>query len=328
MVPSLARSILVATDLGPSSDDTVRTAAKLAALTGAELHLLHVVDFPAVLPRAPEIGAPTFFGRFQAAERALKAQILRTVPADVVVGSRRVTMYAVDKAVAEYALSVDADLIVLGACRGRTDLHSKLSTTADRVIQTVDVPCLIAHRTLSVPLRRVVVPVDPGEPTSGPVEWGLHWCRALGAQQSERAPHSTVLTVLHVLPRAPGEGFVRFARGPANPGWNHAPGGVAEQAEAAPEVITNEERLWGERPAREIARFAERESADLLVVAARGHGVLRRLFFGSTSCALAREAPCPVLLLPPRLRLATAAEPINVRESAPDGTRDATAAPF
>ena len=42
------RSILVATDLTPASDEVVRAAAGIAAARGADLHLLHAFDFPSL----------------------------------------------------------------------------------------------------------------------------------------------------------------------------------------------------------------------------------------------------------------------------------------
>ena len=55
------------------------------------------------------------------------------------------------------------------------------------------------------------------------------------------------------------------------------------------------ELLEGE-PAHELAR-AGRE-LDLLVCGSRSDGPLTRLLLGSTSEALVREAPCPVMVLP------------------------------
>ncbi|HWK90556.1 MAG TPA: universal stress protein [Longimicrobium sp.] len=41
--------------------------------------------------------------------------------------------------------------------------------------------------------------------------------------------------------------------------------------------------------------------ADLLVMATHGYGAVRRALLGGTAQAVARRAPCPVLLVPPRL---------------------------
>lgn len=48
--------------------------------------------------------------------------------------------------------------------------------------------------------------------------------------------------------------------------------------------------------ARELVAFGD--EVDLLVVGSRGHGALRRLILGSTSMQLAREARCPLLIVP------------------------------
>ncbi len=46
-----------------------------------------------------------------------------------------------------------------------------------------------------------------------------------------------------------------------------------------------------------LARGAE-GGADLMVVGSRAYGPIRRVFLGSASTALMREAPCPVLVVP------------------------------
>ena len=49
-------------------------------------------------------------------------------------------------------------------------------------------------------------------------------------------------------------------------------------------------------PVDELLAFGDQ--VDLLVVASRGHGPLRRLLLGSTSAHLARSSRCPLLVLP------------------------------
>ena len=51
------------------------------------------------------------------------------------------------------------------------------------------------------------------------------------------------------------------------------------------------------RPASEIVLEADRFGADLLVVGARGHSVVERIFLGSVSSELVDQAPCPVLVV-------------------------------
>ena len=48
--------------------------------------------------------------------------------------------------------------------------------------------------------------------------------------------------------------------------------------------------------AKQLVAFGD--EVDLLVVGSRGHGALRRLILGSTSMQLAREARCPLLIVP------------------------------
>ena len=51
------------------------------------------------------------------------------------------------------------------------------------------------------------------------------------------------------------------------------------------------------RPASEIALEADRFGADLLVVGARGHSVVERMFLGSVSSEVVDQARCPVLVV-------------------------------
>ncbi len=52
-------------------------------------------------------------------------------------------------------------------------------------------------------------------------------------------------------------------------------------------------------PAERLREFAAEAGANLFVVGVRGRGPLRSALLGSVSSALAAEAPCPVVVVPP-----------------------------
>lgn len=46
-----------------------------------------------------------------------------------------------------------------------------------------------------------------------------------------------------------------------------------------------------------ICRIAEEREVDLIVIASRGHGALRRALLGSVSTHVVNHAPCPVMIV-------------------------------
>jgi nucleotide-binding universal stress UspA family protein len=51
------------------------------------------------------------------------------------------------------------------------------------------------------------------------------------------------------------------------------------------------------KPYREILRVAAEQQSDLIVIGIHGRGAADRLFFGSTTQHVVRQATCPVLTL-------------------------------
>lgn len=292
------RSILVATDLTESSDEVVRAAAELAAARDAELHVLHAFDFPAVATTGKDVPAASFQGRIEAAERKLDEQLGRTLPEGAKAASRRVEIYVAHRAIVEVAEGVGADLIVLGP-------HSKragdgiLGSTADRIVRSASVPCLIVRGTLSLPVRRIVVPLDLSDPGLGALEVGLAWGVALGGHDD--AATGTEVIVLHVVPRVFETPDFPFDRAVIGPELHREVEAARQRVRGATELEVTEEVRWGETPADEIVKMAAEEGADLLVLGTHGHGVVKRALIGSVASGVARRAPCPVLLVPPAM---------------------------
>jgi nucleotide-binding universal stress UspA family protein len=298
MVELPFRTVLAASDLGEGSDRVLRAAAALCALGGARLHVIHAFDLPPS-PYLDHYGDTFGFqARVEAAERDLAEQVERVVPPQVEVAGRRVEVYAAHRAIAEHARAAGAGVVVIGPhARGELEVGF-LGGTADRLVRTLEAPCLVVRGPLRMPLARVVVPMDLSEWARGALETAIAWAAAFGVHRAEAGERETELSIVHVIPEAV-TGQVPFERAEVVPGEGAK---VAEAAARAPAgVRLREEVLWGDRPAEEVVAFAARERAELIVMATHGYGAIRRALLGGTAQAVARSAPCPVLLVPPAL---------------------------
>ena len=70
---------------------------------------------------------------------------------------------------------------------------------------------------------------------------------------------------------------------------------------AEEEAAVQAEVLQGDLVANRIIEFAERADADLVVLGTHGYGAAKRALVGGVASAVAREASCAVLLVPPAL---------------------------
>jgi len=293
-------SILVASDLTEGSDEVVRAAASIAARTNARLHALHAFDFQALPYSEERLARVTFADRIDEAKRALREQVRRTSPPGVDVASEEVVIYIAHKAIRDRAEAVDADLIVMGPHRPLPVGDRFLGSTTDRVIRTVKAPCLIVRGALSLPLRRVLVPIDLSEPALAALDLALEWSDALGPDGKD-AGAAPRLTVLHVIPPVLGREDAPFEHSVIGPELHREVNDAVERVDGTPSVEIREEVCWGTVPSDEILRVAEREDTDLVVLATHGHGAVRRALTGSVASAVARAADGPVLLVPPSM---------------------------
>ena len=309
MSAPLFRSILAATDLSEACDPVLEAAGRLAAATGAALHVVHAFDLPETPYALPVAGAgvpsaipvfPTFPGRLREAEVALEAQCIRALPPGVSPASREVRIYAAHRAILERAGAVGAELVVLGPHRRRAVADALLGSTADRVLRQAPVPCLVVRGELALSLRRVVAPFDLSEPARGALDVAVAWCGALGRHDADASVPAVELRVVHVVPRFLVAPDLPFDRAVVGPQLHEAVQGALERAgAAAAPAEVGEELLFGDSAAEAITEFAERQAAGLVVMGTHGYGAVKRLLLGGVASGVARAAPCPVLLVPP-----------------------------
>ncbi|HEX2209467.1 MAG TPA: universal stress protein [Longimicrobium sp.] len=261
------RSVLVATDLDESSPSALRTAARLATLAEARLHLVHGAD-----------------QQVPGGESRLRELFRETAPDAPGVESAQVVHGMPARAILDRAAAVDADVVILGPHRRGTGQTGELGSTAARVVRTAPCPCLVTATELRLPLERVIAAIDLSEASSGVLSVALSWASALRPRDGK-----AWLTALHVT-SDPGEDTVQRVREEVKRAGARARGAS---------FVEIDERLGpGSDPAEEILRRAASESADLLVVGTRGADQPSS-DLGSVSAAVARATPCPLLLVPP-----------------------------
>lgn len=295
-LPDLQR-ILAATDLGPGSDAVVRTAATLAAASAAELHLVHAVDLPETI-LAPELAGGLQETLYDAA-RELEEQALRVVPGGCAAITSEARLGAPYRVILERASELGAELVVLGPHRGGTISTRFLGTTAERVLRSAGALCLVAREPLRLPLRGVVAPVDFSDPARGAMAVAQAWARDFGSGAEGPAG---VQALYVATPPADAVGVPPRAAEVERALQRQLADAAALLAPAAnPPPATTARIAWGSDRAATAAEWAGTRGADLLVVGTHGRGGVKRAVLGSFAASLSRQAPCPVLLVPPRI---------------------------
>jgi nucleotide-binding universal stress UspA family protein len=75
---------------------------------------------------------------------------------------------------------------------------------------------------------------------------------------------------------------------------------LSRLAEEMPKGLQPERRVELGHPVERLLEIADDEDAELLVVGSRGRGAFSSALLGSVSRAIARRAPCPVMIVTPR----------------------------
>lgn len=295
------RSIVVATDLGPASDRLVRTASSIAALTGAELHVVHVH----IVPTAPHIEGSPEAGReaeaVREAEALLDEQVRRAIPPQFTPSSQMVlARSSPSEAIRRHAEELSSDLIVLGPHRGPMTDRSFLGTTADRLVSTAGVPCLIVRDGPEFPMQQMGVLVDFSPAAQAALDTAAAWLLTFSGGRVEGAVAGQPrVSVAHIAWTPQGSARSAAVEAGVQPELDRAVQrtqmrmGVADRMEFQPEV------LHAGDATQVVGEWVRERGISLLVLGTRGTSRLPYVYLGGLASALARSAPCSVLLVPP-----------------------------
>lgn len=292
------RRILYPTDFSETAKQALNHALFLAEQFEAELHMLHAVILHESDPSDPEHHFPEpsdILGQlFEIADTEM-AQIVEANKAKTfTLKEVKIRGYSAGEVILDYAGENDIDLIVMGTHGRRGPARMFLGSVAEEVVRRADCPVLTLRNREEAhggeAMERILVPIDFSE----------HSKQALSYAREIAALYGGRLQLLHAIEE------------PVYPYFYVPAGGfsVSKQLEelrektdtaldrlldesTGPEVPFDKYVVTG-RPAVEIARFAEEEASDMIVIATHGLSGLERLLLGSTAEHIVRLAPCPV----------------------------------
>lgn len=279
------RTVLVATDVAQPATAALVTGQRFAHSAGATLHVLHVSPGSGAMA-----GSERLTGALHAAVRDAGVSIDRSC-LHVLSGDAPDVIDA-------FATRLGADVVVLGPHRrsARTD-GAAFGSTAHALASRAAIPCLVVARPLHLPLRRVLVPTDLSPTARGALIVALSWASALRGGD-------TSLTAFHVRrasDASPGDA-AREATLDSELAVAHDHGGGWAGVAMEGRTTTSDDA------ARAIVEAAVESDADLVVLGTRGLGLDGAARMGSVSASVSATTELPLLLVPPAVWKAYAAE--------------------
>jgi nucleotide-binding universal stress UspA family protein len=304
------RQILCPVDFSDASAHAVEQATALAGWYGARVTALHVdTDAEARIDALvyAEVPARTLdpAGQQRLRDR-LATFCLGATAAGLDVELRVVPGHPV-AGILDEAVSLSADLIVMGTHGVSGFRHLVLGSVTEKVLRRASCPVLTvpppAHSTSTLPFKRVLCAVDFSDPSLEAVRVAGSLARQAGARLLlmhvlEWPWHEPPAPRLADLPPAQAAALAEYRRDAETTATARL---ESVASSAVPHGTSTSVRVGNGKPYEQLLEAARNEQADLIVLGVHGRSALDLGVFGSTTNQLVRGATCPVLTV----RLAT-----------------------
>ena len=211
-------------------------------------------------------------------------------------------MITVGKPADEILRAVEEDNIdlVISATRGRSGLKRLiLGSVTERMMLTLPCPLLVlrspGHEFVSTPdqaikLKKILVGCDFSPDSDQAFNHGLSL-----AQEFEAELH-----LANVIETPAQTNLLKSESSAAEEIQEDFRNLLGQRLkdlvpEEARNWCTPQTRILEGQPYEELAKYAESNDIDMVVMGIRGHSLVKSLFLGSTTDRVVRRAPCPVL---------------------------------
>lgn len=289
------KTIVVATDLSLPASHALNKAFRLAEITGAQLHVIHVLHDFSQHSMYESLGASAMsvYQRIREASQAdLDDALAREAEGYIPPVLAEVLDGRPDVEILAYVDRVRADLLVIGAQGMGFVRELVLGSVATRLLRRSPVPVLLVKPDTPKQYQRALVAVD-FSPAS----------LALLAQVRQLAPVADV-ALTHVV-ELPYEQYMREA-GVAVSEIAKLKADQCEQAKGKLQALLDKSGLAAARsathvltgfPLQELEQLTQEQGAQLVALGKHGRHFLEELLVGSVTRKLAARLPADVLVV-------------------------------
>ena len=282
--------IVVGFDGSDRAEDGLALARMLAGNSGASILLAHVVG--SGLPMAPD------WRQYESALREGAEEMLAAAATGAGDGleTRVTTSSSPARGLHDLAASEGADLIVLGSSHRSALGRLLIGAVPERLLHGA--PCAVAvaprgfREEPDRALRTVAVGVDGSTDSKHALEFARQLAMDAGAKLEVLAVYEPEIIFGY------GAGVAVIDHGELQESQTKfLENEVAQAVEGSPASLKVAGDVLSGNAAQALAERVER-GIDLLVLGSRAYGPVRKVVLGSVSARLARDAPCPLLIVP------------------------------
>ncbi len=296
------KTIVVGTDLSPTSEAAIEAAARLAGPLGAEhVYLIHVVAMTPSYSVPPFVLDEAELRRLQDQAKQLADQRLEAkhrVPMGEAKVHREVRFGIPARELATAAEAVHADLLIVATHGHGAIGRALLGSVASSIIRVAHCPVMIVspERAFTGDQTTVLTAIDMSPPSRNILEHAALFARLTHSKLWVSSYYEQPVVL-------PGDGgfLPRYV----------APDeieGMAEEYRSAVEKLVTEVRPAGVEAEIEVSarapasmfllERAKNLEPGLIVIGTSGRNAWKRMLLGSTASKVVAEAGCPVLVVP------------------------------
>ena len=296
------KTVFCTTDISDFSNHSISWGMALAKEFRAKLLVCHVIDFPAAVTYGD---GPIFFmdQQNQAMDNALQ-EIRHLIGDQPVQWEPLITIGHAADEITRLAEEKGADLVI-SATHGRSGLKRLIvGSVTERLMRTLHCPLMVVRgpkHDLSiltdhtVNFQKILVGCDFSEDSDLAFQYGLSLAQEF---QSE-------LHLVHVKEPTIYTEWLKTSVDLEETLYHALDDRIRGKLkkmipkEAAHWCMPKIDLLEG-KPNEELIGYAKENQISLIVLGVRGQGLVERMFVGSTTDRVIRQAPCPVLSVCPK----------------------------
>lgn len=283
--------IVAGIDLGPYTGNVVSYAACFAAAMKARIRLLYVIDYL--------LTPPTYLASYIEEEKAREESQMKEWKARLeetgVTTEYRIVLGRLHESFREIIEETSPELLVIGYSS-----HALRPSSSERLIKALSMPMLVVRGRAaegaaagSVTVKRVLCPVDFSENSGKALSTAIKLTSLFGAE----------LHIIHIIPSYLIKEKWAVWKKMAEEEKERFDKVMLEEAGSRLESFCRGQEIEGKgeilhgSPSKLIASIAEEKGCDLVVMGARGLSHLQSILVGSTTEAVLKSSPCPVLIV-------------------------------